>query len=245
MLGLLRTVMRTSSKRAPARKSRKITESPAKKLSQVMKRNKWSGRPEDMPKPGSREAYQILKQMNNSSVDYSVPERILTLDDIETNREANAVNGRLRHLVNTGGSAEEGLKLCEEAQEAGIQLDVQSWVYLSALLKPALPKAWEAVAAHVEAGVSKFFQEYVPDSNAIAQALKDVHGPEDQDVLAEIVSLVRKRSAKLDFDAVTALRAAYNLAAPSQGPSVIEQLHKEYLIDTPTYDNYSRLSASL
>lgn len=167
----------------------------------------------------------------------------MTLDDIETNREAVTVNGRLRHLVNIGGTYEEAMKLCDEAVAAGVELDVMSWVYLSTLIKPALADQWAIVKAEVDAEVEKLFKNYVPDSNAIVQSLKDVKQASDAPYLYEIITLIRQRKAKLDIDAITAVRAAYDRAGlAAQGASAVDQLHKDFLIDTPTFDSYIRIS---
>jgi hypothetical protein len=172
----------------------------------------------------------------------------LTLNDLEYNREAATVNGRLRHLVNTNGSLEEANKLCEEAVSAGIQLDMQSYIYLSTLVKPQMMARFNQVATNAGENVKQFFDAYVPDPEHITALFNGLESNSEESVthLKEIIQMIKDRQAKLDINAIQALFAAHQKASlpESAAFSLIEELHHDFLIDTPTYDTYTKLFKS-
>lgn len=150
------------------------------------------------------------------------------------------MNGRLRHLVNIDASYEEARQVAQEAVDSGVKLDMQSFIYLSTLYKPQIKRDWEAFRVAVTAGVDQFMADFIPDSSAVVAFFKEVEDSADQALLDGIVSLIRERRPKLDVECLEALAAAHERVG-SNGKPVIDQLHKEYLIDTPTYDTYIRI----
>ena len=161
------------------------------------------------------------------------------------NKEASTVNGRLRHLVNIGASYDKAAAVAKEAVDSGIKLDMQSYIYLSTLWKPEIPKVWEALRQKVTADVEKWREEYVPEPDAIVQSLKDVRGPADVQLLHQVIDFVRQRKIKLNLDALQAIKQAHITAGEaSNADSTIGSLHKEYLVDTPTFDIFSKQIAS-
>lgn len=164
----------------------------------------------------------------------------MTLNDLEYNREAATVNGRLRHLVNIGASYEEARHVAQEAVDAGIELDHQSFIYLSTLYKTQLPLDWAALQQYSEEQFKLWQQTAVPDASSLTTWFKTVKGPEDQETIDGLMDAIRTRKPKLDVETLLALEAAQSVVG-GNGQAIINQLHQEYLIDTPTFDTFNRM----
>lgn len=167
--------------------------------------------------------------------------KILTLNDLEYNREASTVNGRLRHLVNIDASYQEAFKVAQEAVDSGIELDMQSYIYLSTLFKPHLAACWEQAGQMAQDALDEYRQTFVPDAGTITAFLKEVKGASDAEVVQEVLKVIRNRKPKLDVEAVQALDEAHHKIGSNAKP-IIDQLHKDFIIDTPTYDTFMRIS---
>lgn len=146
--------------------------------------------------------------------------------------------------MNIGASYDEARHVAQEAVDAGIELDMQSFIYLSTLYKTQIQQDWESLRQHSEDQVAEFAATFVPDASALVAFLKEVHGSADQAILDTVVRIIRERKPKLDVETLQALELAHGKVG-ANGSAIISQLHKEYLIDTPTFDTFARLQKAI
>jgi hypothetical protein len=172
--------------------------------------------------------------------------QILTIDDLEVNREAATLNARLRYLVSTAAPYEEARKLAEEAQANGVELDFHSYILLSTLFKPELRSAWDALGKHAASQIHEFVQTFVPETDILSELFGTIKSGKDSEALVDILNFITERRAKLD---VTSLEAMFNAFASAdmadKAPAAFHTLHKDYLIDTATFDAFLGLHPNL
>lgn len=134
----------------------------------------------------------------------------------------------------------------QEAVDAGVKLDFNTYIYLTTLLKPEIPRFYKEMEQHARRHMDAALAAYVPDSEAIVQLFSSIQDSGDVALLERVIEVIKERQAKLDVPALEALITAFNnVGRKTHVAETFLALHKAYLIDTPTFDAFNKLHPEL
>lgn len=161
------------------------------------------------------------------------------MDDLPTHPSASHLNDRLRYLIQIDGTWEEASKMTQEAVDAGVTLDIQTHISLSAIFKKETPKICEDIHKNFYVDCENYMKNYVPETEVITEAFKAIKSESKLEDAELIVKIIIERDCKMDGPALEAMFEAYNiLGKPERASEVLEIFLGNFIVERSVYESF-------